>query len=143
MLRGLQTGLVRIAAIESVCLSFLPPLIATFARKHPSIDIDVSVCSSAEVVSRLVEERADVGLGFLTKQSRQVEMTAWHNVRVGALMRPGHPLSKSSRLTLADCFAQPIAIAKKALTIREAIDVNMVDLENLGPSLVEVDSNAR
>jgi hypothetical protein len=44
------------------------------------------------------------------------------DVRIGALMRPDHPLADVRRLTLAACFAHPVAVGKRELSIREAIE---------------------
>jgi DNA-binding transcriptional LysR family regulator len=122
MLRGLKTGSIRIATVESVGLSFLPPLLAEFSRRHPTLHLDVTVVSAHEVVARLVGESADVGFGFLTKPSSDVEMAVRRDVRIGVLMRPDHPLAKSAPLTLAACLLHPIAVGKRELSIREAIE---------------------
>lgn len=122
MLRGLKTGSVRIATVESVGQSFLPPLLADFAQHYPSLHLDVSITSSANVVAQLIDEQVDVGFGFLTKPSRDVEMAVRRDVRIGALMRPDHPLAAVERLTLATCFAHLVAVGKRELSIREAIE---------------------
>jgi DNA-binding transcriptional LysR family regulator len=122
MLRGLKTGSVRIATVESVGLSFLPPLLAEFGRRHPTLQLDVAVTSAREVVARLSDESVDIGFGFLTKPSPDIEMAVRRDVRIGALMRPDHPLAKATSLTLSACFRHPVAVGKRDLSIREAID---------------------
>jgi len=44
MLRGLKTGTVRIAAVESVGLSFLPTLIGDFSRNYPRLTSTFRSC---------------------------------------------------------------------------------------------------
>ena len=106
MLRGLRTGRVRIATIESVGLSFLPTLIAEFGRRHPRIHLDVAVLRAAEVISRLAAGEVDVGFGFIAvAPPPRIEVALRRDVRIGALMRPDHPLADTPHLTIADCVS--------------------------------------
>lgn len=140
MLRGLKTGSVRIATVESIGLSFLPPLLTTFSERYPTLHLSVEVTSSAEVVTRLVDETVDVGFGFVTAPPREIEMAVRRDVRVGALMRPDHPLASGQRVTLADCFAYPVAIGTGELSIRRAIQPILDASASVPPPLLEVGS---
>lgn len=140
MLRGLKTGSVRIATVESVGLSFLSPLLADFARHYPSLHLDVTMTSSTGVVDLLVNERVDVGFGFLTRPSKEVEMAVRRDVGIGVLMRPDHSLATLPRLTLAACFAHPVAVGKRDFSIREAIQPILDSPTFFAPPLLEVGS---
>ena len=140
MLRGLKTGNVRIAAVESVGLSFLPPLIAEFGRAYPKLHLDVSVASSADVIARLLDERAEIGFGFLAKIPRGIEVAVRRDVRIGVVMRKDHPLAFVDRLTLSACLAHPLAVAKPEISIREVIDPFLQRSAHVRQPLVEVDS---
>ena len=140
LLRGLKTGSVRIATVESVGLSFLPQLIVDFGRRYPRLNIDVSVAPSAEVIARLIDERIDIGFGFITTPPRQIEIAVRRDVHIGAVMRPDHPLASLERLTLAECLRHPIAVAKPEISIREVIEPFLRQSAFNMPALVEVDS---
>jgi DNA-binding transcriptional LysR family regulator len=140
MLRGLKTGSVRIATVESVGLSFLPPLLTAFSQRHPTLHLSVEVTSSADVIARLIDESVDVGFGFVTTPSREVEMAVRRDVSVGVLMRPDHPLARLQRLKLVDCFAHPVAIGTRELSIRQAIQPHLDASASMRPPLLEVGS---
>jgi DNA-binding transcriptional LysR family regulator len=140
MLRGLKTGSVHIATVESVGLSFLPQLIADFGRRYPRLHLDVSVASSAEVIARLADERADIGFGFISGVSRGIAVAVRRDIRIGVVMRPGHPLANVPKLTLAACLAHPVAVAKPEISIREVIEPFLQRSALARPPLVEVDS---
>jgi DNA-binding transcriptional LysR family regulator len=140
MLRGLKTGSVRVAAVESIGLSFLPQLLASFQQRYPTIHLDVTVTSSSEVITQLVEEQADIGFGFLIKPSPEIEMIVRRDVRIGVLMRPDHPLAETENLTLNACFAHPVAVGKRELSIREAIQPLLDGMHSARPPLLEVGS---
>lgn len=140
MLRGLKTGSVRIATVESVGLAFLPRLLTDFGRQYPRLHLDVSVDSSADVIARIADERADIGFGFVARPNDQVEVAVRQDVRIGVVMRPDHPLAGVARLTLAACIAHPMAVAKPEISIRNVIEPFLQKSALVLPPLVEVDS---
>lgn len=140
LLRGVRAGSVRIAAAESVGLSFLPQLIGEFGERYPRLSIDVSIVPSSEVVERLVDERVDIGLGFIAKPPRQVEIAFRRDVSIGAVMTPDHPLATVKGLTMAQCLDHPLAVGKPAISIREVIEPFLRASASITPPLVEADS---
>jgi DNA-binding transcriptional LysR family regulator len=113
VLRGLKMGSVRIATVKSVELSFLPPLVAEFGRRHPTLQLGVAVTSAREVVARLSDESVDIGFAFFTKPTSDIEMAVRRDVRIGVLMRPDHPLAKATFLTLSACLRHPVAVGRR------------------------------
>ncbi len=140
LLRGVRAGSVRIATAESVGLSFLPQLISDFGKRYPRLNLDVSIISSTEVVERLVEERIDIGFGFIAKPPRQVDVAFRRDVSIGAVMAPGHPLAGVRNLTMAQCLEHPLAVGKPEISIREVIEPFLHSPANITPPLVEVNS---
>ncbi len=140
MLRGLKTGTIRLATVESVGLSFLPPLIADFALRYPRLHLDVAVTSSANVIASLVDKRVDIGFGFVAGTPRGVEVAVRRDVRIGVLMRPHHPLATQKTVTFASCLAHNIAIGKPEISIREVIEPFLQENAFMRQPFVEVDS---
>ncbi|CAM5773767.1 hypothetical protein LMIY3S_04288 [Labrys miyagiensis] len=140
MLRGLKTGTIRVATVESVGLSFVPRLIADFCQRYPRLHLDVSVASSAEVIARILDERVDIGFGFIAGATRGIEVAVRRDVRIGAVMRPEHPLAALSTVTLADCLDHNVAVAKPEISFREVIDPFLQRMVLSRLPLVEVDS---
>jgi DNA-binding transcriptional LysR family regulator len=140
MLRGVRAGSVRIAAAESVGLSFLPRLISDFGRRYPRLNLDVSIVPSSEVIDRLVDERIDVGFAFIAKPPRQVDVAFRRDVSIGAVMAPDHALAKVSALTMRQCLEHPLAVGKPEISIREVIEPFLRSSAAILPPLVEVDS---
>jgi DNA-binding transcriptional LysR family regulator len=140
MLRGNRTGSVRIATVESVGLTFLPSLLTEFGARYPRLTLDVSMGTAAEVTETLLDERADVGFGFIAGRPRAIEVSAPRGVRIGALMHPGHPLAAKQRLTVADCLVFPLAVAKPEISIREVIEPFLQRAASFAVPRVEVNS---
>ncbi|MEO9648530.1 MAG: LysR substrate-binding domain-containing protein [Roseobacter sp.] len=140
MLRGLRTGKVRIATIESVGLSLLPKLIAEFGDRHPRIHLDIVVTSSADVLELLTCDEVDIGFGFIQNQPAGVEIALRRDVRLGALMQPCHPLARHSSLRLSDCLGHPVAIARPEISLRGIIDPFLQQAGGALPPVVEANS---
>ena len=140
LLRGVRAGSVRIATAESVGLSFLPQLITDFGKRYPRLNLDLSIISSTEVVERLVEERIDIGFGFIARPPRQVDVAFRRDVSIGAVIAPSHPLARVRNLTMAQCLEHPLAVGKPEISIREVIEPFLHSPANVTPPLVEVNS---
>lgn len=140
LLRGIRAGVVRIAAAESVGHSFLPRLITDFGRRYPRLTIDLSIVSSNDVIDRLIEERVDIGFGFIAKPPRQVDVAFRRDVHIGAVMTPDHPLASAENLTMDQCLNHALAVARPEISIREVIEPFLRRSGITLPPMVEVNS---
>jgi DNA-binding transcriptional LysR family regulator len=141
LLRGLKTGTVRIATVESVGIAFLPEIISEFGRRYPGLQLEVSVVSSAEVVERLIDERAEVGFGFVTDANPQIAIALCRDVSIGAMIRHDHPLADMrGPVQLSECLLYPMAIATPEISIRKVVDPFLHMATPSLPPMVEVDS---
>jgi DNA-binding transcriptional LysR family regulator len=141
LLRGLKTGTVRIATVESVGIAFLPEIISEFGRRYPGLQLEVSMVSAAEVVERLVSERAEVGFGFITDRNPQVSIALQRDVKIGAVLRHDHPLAGNrGPIGLSECLQHPLAMATPEISIRKVVEPFLMQATKTLPPLVEVDS---
>lgn len=139
-LKGLRRGTVSIASVESVSEYLLPALISSFRRDYPGIHVDVRITSSIEA-ARLVETaEADVGFTFDPPQTSSLTIAFHHDLAIGALMAPGHPLLAKSRLCLADCLKYPVALPAIGLSLRTRIDAVRAQLPGTTRTFVEANS---
>lgn len=141
LLRGLKTGTVRIATVESVGLSCLPEIISEFGRRYPGLQLEVSMVSATEVIERLVSERAEIGFGFVTDSNPSVTIALQRDVKIGAMMRHDHPLAGNrGPIGLSECLAHPLAMATPEISIRKVVEPFLLRTTSTLPPLVEVDS---
>ncbi|MBU1174300.1 MAG: LysR family transcriptional regulator [Alphaproteobacteria bacterium] len=140
MLRGLKTGVVRVAAVESVGLSFLPALLSEFSRRFPRLHLDISILSAESVIAEIAAERVEIGFGFLSGPPLGVEIVQRRDVRVGVVMRPDHPLAATEHIVIADCLTHGLAIPRPEISIRQVVMPFMQRAADLLPPVVEVNS---
>ncbi len=121
-LRGLARGLLRIATVESVSASILPDMLLDFARRHPGIEVSVTVAGSEAVTGLVREHQADLGFTFNPSSLEGLDVLASLDLHLGAVLSPQHPLAGARKLSLADCAAYPLAWPSKGLSLRPILD---------------------
>ena len=121
-LKGLRRGTVSIATVESVSEVLLPRVIDSFREQFPDIHLKV-IMSSSHGAAKLVEAgEADVGFTFDPPEASSLSVAFRHDLVIGALMRPDHPLAAARKLTVAQCLDYPIALPSKGLSLRSRLD---------------------
>ncbi len=60
-IQGLAIGSVRIAALGSVCIAWLPQIIRSFNRVYPHIHVMISEAESSDIVRSVRDSFADIG----------------------------------------------------------------------------------
>jgi LysR family cyn operon transcriptional activator len=61
-LDGLQTGRVRVGAVQTLAASMMAGLVARFAREHPGVELELYTVSSESAPEDLKDARVDVAL---------------------------------------------------------------------------------
>ena len=107
-LRGLKTGHVRIAAVDSLMVDFLPSAVAAFHGSYPGVTYAVIATGPVDVTTEVAEGRADIGLTFTRSLQPSVTTLAEIETPMGAVMTPSHPLASRKRLRLQDCARYPV-----------------------------------
>ncbi|MBN9670597.1 LysR family transcriptional regulator [Roseibium aggregatum] len=139
-LKGLRRGTVSIAAVESVAEKLLPSIISDFRKSYPGIHVNVTVSSSREAARKVEAAEADVGFTFDPPETSALTLAFQHEVAIGALMKPDHPLAGEPSLCLHDCLKYPVALPAEGLSIRTRIDVVRNRIHGVSRTYVEANS---
>jgi DNA-binding transcriptional LysR family regulator len=121
-LKGLRRGEVSIIAVESLNTGFLPRLIGRMATKYPGVAIRVRTAGSNEIPGGLAAGDADVGLAFSLTQHVSLSQVAVGRFRLGAVMRPDHPLARLAEVSFASCLAYPVILPSAELSIHTLLE---------------------
>lgn len=139
-LKGLRRGTVTIASVESVAEQLLPAVISSFRKSYPGIHVSVSISSSKEAARKVEAAEADVGFTFDPPETSALTIAFHHDLVIGALMRPDHPLAASKELGLQDCLGYPLALPAEGLSLRTRIDVVRAHIPGVSRTYVEANS---
>ena len=63
-LKGKKTGLVQIASLDSLLVSFLPEQIIAFHRQHPAVNFRVHSGVQSRIPTMVAEGTCDIGITF-------------------------------------------------------------------------------
>ncbi len=121
-LRGLRTGEIKIAALDSLVVDFLPGVIAEFHRNYPGINYRVLALGPTDVTEEVASGRADIGVSFALRAHRDVAAAATIETAIGALLAPTHPLACHRVLRLADCAPYPVILGHDTLPLQPLVE---------------------
>lgn len=112
MLRGLETGRIRVGCFPTVACAWLPKIIRQFERRYPEIQIELLEESS---LSRL-EEWLSAGVADICFFSRQPGRTyKWFPMMEDpfyVILPVGHPLASYDRIPVAKLQDQPFLMCR-------------------------------
>ena len=121
-LKGLTRGFLRVATVESISVSVLPDVLLDFARRHPGIEVSVTVAGSDAVTELVRDQQADVGFTFNPASLDGLDVAENREMRLGAVMAPDHALAKLRRVSLAECLRYSVAWPARGLSLRAVLD---------------------
>lgn len=139
-LKGLRRGTVSVASVESVAERLLPAVISSFRKSYPGIHVNISVSSSEEAARKVEAAEADVGFTFDPPDMSTLTLAFQHDLVIGAVMAPNHPLAREADLSLADCLRYPVALPAEGLSIRSRIDIVRNRIPGASKTYVEANS---
>jgi DNA-binding transcriptional LysR family regulator len=121
-LKGLTRGEVTIATMNGLAAGPLPRFLNSILDTHPRVHIRLRVLPFDQINNSVLTGEADMALSYSPPNSPGLRVVASHELSLGAVVSPRHPLTTRRALRLADCAEFPLAIADASMTIRPAVD---------------------
>jgi DNA-binding transcriptional LysR family regulator len=90
----LRQGLLRVAAPPLLAASVLPVAIAALAARHPGLRVELADVGTAEILARLRDGRADVGVGTIAAGEPGLDRRPLLRDRLMLFCLPGHALDR-------------------------------------------------
>jgi DNA-binding transcriptional LysR family regulator len=120
--RGIRSGHVRIVALDSLLVEFLPRILDPLSRRYPAITFSVLAMAPMAVFHEVVAAQADIGLTFVAPASAAVQLIASVPMPLGAVMSPRHALAGHNRLVFQDFAGHAVLMQHDALPVVPFID---------------------
>jgi DNA-binding transcriptional LysR family regulator len=121
-MHGASVGHITVAVVESVASSILPHVIGQTRARAPRITFTVSVMGSFDIPAAVVGGEADVGVAFALRKSTELQQVFLAQFRLGAIVRPDHPLANNKAVTLSHCLGFPMILATPDLSINNLLE---------------------
>ncbi len=123
-LRGVQTGVLHIAATDGYAADLLPTLIAAFQRRHAGIRFVLQVRSQLEIPQLVRDGDADIGITFAVRSERQIHVELRHPAPILAVMAHDHPLARRRHLSLAQLAGHPMGLPAPPSSLRQLFEIS-------------------
>lgn len=111
-------GEVRLGVTETLSSYFLFPKLTSFMKKYPNVSVSVEEHERERLEEMLIEGRLDLALLLTSNIARiaSIKTRTFHRSRRRLWVAPGHPLTRTGRVTFDDIARFPYAF----LTVDEA-----------------------
>ena len=117
-----RRGVVRLACLQSVASTVLPPAIARFQREYPGIAFSVKDVSGARTLDMVRDGLVDFGLADMPTTEPGLEFAPLLATRLHAVAPPAHPLARARRLTLERIARYPVILMDRETSARRLVD---------------------
>lgn len=122
-IRKIERGHIDIVAGEGYVDWLMRHSLRDFMATHPNITIELDVASTDEIVRRIVEERAHIGMLFQPPKDERLTSHQSHAQPIQAMVLASHPLARLGRpLKLADLLPYPGATLHRNFGVRQHIE---------------------
>lgn len=121
-LQGVVLGVVTIGALPLARSQLLPTAIASVLKRHPQLHIRSLESPYEELMASLLSGRVDFIVGAQRAGAADVfESRSLFEDKAALVARSGHPLTRRSKLTLADLTGYPWVLSRSGTPLRESL----------------------
>jgi len=106
-IRGLETGEIRVLAINTVIVCYLPDILKEFKVRYPGITIEVSACDSAERATELLANGSADCAFIQIVSSDRIEIIPLGKQEDMLVVAKDHPLAKKKVFPIKDLKDYP------------------------------------
>jgi DNA-binding transcriptional LysR family regulator len=135
-LKGKKTGLVSIAALDSLFVRFLPDQIKAFHKLHPAVNFRVHSGVQSRIATMVAEGEIDIGITFNLPHPEDTRFVADIPMPLMAMVSADHPLARRPSVSLSECAQYNLLLQVDTEPLRSMIEVELSSLERTGRALV-------
>jgi len=117
--RALRSGLLRIVADSA---NHLSKILGRFRERYPGIELILQAGNSEEVLNKLYNYEADVGVLGAFKGNRDFETVRLNSSPLIAFAAAGHPLAGRRSIPLSELVAAPLVLRERGSKTRQKFE---------------------
>jgi LysR family hydrogen peroxide-inducible transcriptional activator len=118
---GSEAGNVAFGSIPTVAPYFLPPLLASFFERHPSIHLRIVEEITPLLLSQLQEGALDLAMLALPAPGAELECRELLRESLFVAVARNHPLARNKTLTLRQLESHPFLLLKEGHCFRDTV----------------------
>ena len=129
-LRGLARGRLALGASTTIGSYLLPTILGEFRRRHPAVELQLTIANTDEIKNRLLDRTLDLGLTEGTPpQVEDLSARVFSEDDLIVIAPPNHPFAANApgkrrpkRITARQLCAHPMIVREPGSGTREVID---------------------
>jgi DNA-binding transcriptional LysR family regulator len=137
---GRIAGEIRLGFVNSVNISWLPTMIGRFLQKYPAVKFSVESIDISELESRLLNEKLDLGIGFLERKRQSLKALELFVENLVVIANAKLPTKRSRSMSLDEVTSFPLVLLRTGFCTRELIDTGLDGSDTQPKILAEFDS---
>lgn len=106
--RGELRGPVAVGCFTGLAPVVLPPLVEAMARKHPGVELQLTMGSQDELLDQLANAGLDLALLYDNDLPSWLELQPLYTTEVVAVLAEDHPLAARQAVILDELVAEPL-----------------------------------
>jgi LysR family carnitine catabolism transcriptional activator len=123
--QSIRRGKVTVAALPSVCIFLLPPVLKKFSQDYPDINLQVTDCAGQEILAALNDKHIDFGISY-SQADKNLEATTLLKDALVIVCDQNHIFAQRKEVRWSELANEPLVVMEKGTTIRTLIDSNAV-----------------
>ena len=120
-LRDGRAGLLTIATVAGFGHTIVPQAVRRFRAERPDVSVVIQTLTGPEVVTRVAQGRADLGLTVGPIGDPSLESTILCTTKLGCVLPVGHQLAAKAAVSARDLADEPVICPGPHLSIGAAI----------------------
>ncbi|BBI35055.1 LysR family transcriptional regulator [Cohnella abietis] len=121
-LNHIPQGHIILGTTTSIAIQILPRVLSYFQNQFPLIKTSIQSMSSTQVLSSVENGTVDIGIGYLTDRSLQVETSVLYYDTFEFVVAPQHPLASSNRIKISMLKDVPLILLSPDTLGRRFVD---------------------
>lgn len=139
-MKGLRRGEVTIATMGGLASAALPRVVAGFRQRHPGVKVVIRILPVNELIAVVAAGEVDLGFAFDLPRHAGLRTFSVQEVRLGAVVAPGHALAGRASVALGDCVVHPLILPDPGVTLRRILDDAFVRAAVTATAAIETNS---
>ncbi len=139
-IKGLQSGFLRIGAIDSAGVYVLPPVFRSFRNKHPGVEIRVTVSDTRGLIASLDAGEIELAIVTLPHPGEGFTEFPVYEDQMVLVAHSGHELARMKRPTLRAVADAGLIMYPSQSTTRRLIERVFIEDEISPRAIMEISS---
>lgn len=121
-LNQIPQGHIVLGTTTSIAIQILPRVLSYFQNQFPLIKTSIQSMSSSQVLASVENGSVDVGIGYLSDKSPQVETSVLYYDTFELVVSPRHPLADAKNVTIGSLKDVPLILLSPDTLGRRFVD---------------------